>query len=174
MASHNTGQPSAPPTPARLNPYSCLSCRGRRKKCDRVFPCANCRTLGVECLFVPRRPSTRQPASLAILDRVRHLENVIDHMQKYIDPTIALPLAINGSPPKVQKVQKNDKNEKNESSPHSISTESANEMASLDTEFGRLAMGNGRSRYMIGNYWASLDDEVCHCYPSSPLFNSPC
>lgn len=30
----------------------------------------------------------------------------------------------------------------------------------LETEFGRLAIGEGRSRYVTSNFWASLNDEV--------------
>lgn len=149
MASRNARQPSAPPTPSRLHPYSCLSCRRKKKKCDRISPCTNCRTLGVECLYVPRRPSTRQPAFMAVSERIRHLEHVINHMKKHLDRAL-IP-------------------EETESSPHSDSTKDVDEIDDLDTEFGRLAMGNGRSRYMNSTYWASLDEEVCHYCPINPF-----
>ena len=51
---------AAPPT---LHPYSCLSCRRKKKKCSRIYPCNNCTRLGSECVFAQRRVSTRQKPS---------------------------------------------------------------------------------------------------------------
>lgn len=34
-------------------------------------------------------------------------------------------------------------------------------VAELGTELGRLAVGDGRSRYISSSFWASLDEEVC-------------
>lgn len=36
-----------------------------------------------------------------------------------------------------------------------------NAVAELGTELGRLAVGDGRSRYISSSFWASLDEEVC-------------
>ncbi|KAL7933083.1 hypothetical protein V8C35DRAFT_327862 [Trichoderma chlorosporum] len=101
----------------QLNPYSCLSCRRKKKKCDRVYPCVNCRKAGVDCLFVPRRPSTRPKTTQGMLERLQHLEGVIGHLRD-------------------------------------------NYIAELGTELGRLAVGDGRSRYISSSFWASLDEEV--------------
>jgi hypothetical protein len=97
---------------------------------------------------VPRRPSTRQPPSLAILERVQHLEDVIENMQRRLDIAIEPPLTVHGSSTRTPT------NDEIESVTRSDSIECADEISNLETEFGRLAMGNGRRRYMIGNYWA--------------------
>ncbi|KAJ5981081.1 C6 transcription protein [Penicillium waksmanii] len=77
-------------------------------------------------------------------------------MQRRLDIAIEPPLTAHGSSTRTPT------KDKIESVSNSDSIESADEMPNLETEFGRLAMGNGRSRYMIGNYWASLDEEVSH------------
>ncbi|KAJ5559033.1 hypothetical protein N7461_003005 [Penicillium sp. DV-2018c] len=79
---------------------------------------------------------------------------MVSHMQKHIDPAIVLPGAADQSPPKTPTEGRT------ESTPQSDRTDSADEIVNLDSEFGRLAMGDGRSRYMTCNHWASLDEEV--------------
>ncbi|KAF4453165.1 fungal specific transcription factor domain-containing protein [Fusarium austroafricanum] len=107
--------------------------------------------MGVECLYVPRRPSSRQPQSLVILERLRHLEGVISRMQQHLDPALVESLTSTESTPGSLKA---------DSTTQSDSTQSIDEIAELDTELGKLAMDDGRSIYIIGNSWASLDDEV--------------
>ncbi|KAJ3532954.1 hypothetical protein NM208_g8202 [Fusarium decemcellulare] len=143
--------PSAVPAEAgTLNPYSCLPCRERKRKCDRVAPCANCRKVGAECRFVPRRPSTRQPASVALLERLRHLETIISRMQNHLGPEVLRDIASDAA--NLKQLPK-----KTTQTPQ---LESAKDVDELGTDFGRLAMGDGRSRYVIGSCWASLSDEV--------------
>ncbi|KAF4984935.1 hypothetical protein FDECE_16964 [Fusarium decemcellulare] len=143
--------PSAVPAEAgRLHPYSCLPCRERKRKCDRIAPCANCHKVGAECRFVPRRPSTRQPASVALLERLRHLETIISRMQSHLGPEVLRDIASDTTTTK-QLLRKGT------STPQS---DSAKDVDELGTDFGRLAMGDGRSRYVIGSCWASLSDEV--------------
>lgn len=144
------------PIPHMLNPYSCLPCRGKKKKCDRTSPCLNCRRLGTQCLYVPRRQSGRQPPSLVIMDRLQRLESTINRMQKHISPELAQRLASDESPPDSPTLDDTD------STPQSGPAQSVDDMANLGTELGILALENGRSRYIVGNSWASLDDEVCY------------
>ncbi|CAH0046607.1 unnamed protein product [Clonostachys solani] len=149
-------QPSSlsPPTPRILNPYSCLPCRGKKKKCDRASPCLNCQRLGTECLYVPRRQSARQPPSLVIMERLRRLEGTINRMQKHMSPELAQRLASDESPPHNQTWDDAD------STSQSGPILPVDDVAGLGTDLGRLALEDGRSRYIIGSSWASLDDEV--------------
>jgi hypothetical protein len=34
-------------------PFSCLTCRQRKVKCDRSNPCSNCVKTGTQCSFIP-------------------------------------------------------------------------------------------------------------------------
>jgi hypothetical protein len=145
----------SPPTLPILNPYSCLPCRGKKKKCDRTSPCSNCQRLGTECLYVPRRQSARQPPSLVIMKRLRRLEGTINRMQKHIGPELAQRLASDESPPRSPTWDDTD------STSQSDPASSVDDIDGLGKDLGRLALENGRSRYIIGSSWASLDDEVC-------------
>ncbi|UKZ74868.1 hypothetical protein TrVFT333_002538 [Trichoderma virens FT-333] len=142
----------------QLNPYSCLSCRKKKKKCDRVYPCVNCRKAGADCLFVPRRPSTRPKTTQGMLERLQHLEGVIGHLRdSYGQGTTQ-------KSTKTAEVRANASIEGCETTPRSDSTDSRrtqpNAVAELGTELGRLAVGDGRSRYISSSFWASLDEEV--------------
>ncbi|KAL7949267.1 hypothetical protein V8C42DRAFT_310423 [Trichoderma barbatum] len=158
--------PGSPRTDARgtephaghpqLNPYSCLSCRKKKKKCDRVFPCVNCRKAGVDCLFVPRRPSTRPKTTQGMLERLQHLEGVIGHLRdNYSNGATQSSL-------KNAEIRTNTIIEEEETTPRSDSTGTtqSDAVADLGTELGRLAVGDGRSRYISSSFWASLDEEV--------------
>lgn len=141
-----------------LHPYSCLTCRNKKKRCDRVYPCTNCFKGGSECIFVPRRPSTRQKLSLSAMERLGHLEDVIKHMRKDLEGKSPQPLVEMG------KAAEQSTNEiKNiPTDPSSHGQNSMGRADGLETEFGRLAIGEGRSRYITSNFWASLNEEVRH------------
>ncbi|VUC33654.1 unnamed protein product [Clonostachys rosea] len=147
-------RPSPTPPPATQNPYSCLPCRGKKKKCDRTSPCLNCRRLGTQCLYVPRRQSARQPPSFVLAERLQRLEDTISRMQKHLDPELARRLASDELPSGSLAWENTDTALPSKPAPYT------DDVADLGAEFGRLALENGRSRYIIGNSWASLDDEV--------------
>lgn len=143
----------------QLNPYSCLSCRRKKRKCDRLYPCINCRKDGTNCLFVPRRPSTRPKTAYGMLERLQHLEGVIGILRDNYSQG-----ATNQSPETTEACF-NAVTEESEVIHPSDSTSRRrtqdNAVAELGTELGRLAVGDGRSRYISSSFWASLDEEVC-------------
>ncbi|KAH8894649.1 hypothetical protein GQ53DRAFT_643232 [Thozetella sp. PMI_491] len=113
-----------------LNPYSCSFCRKRKKRCDRMHPCMSCRRASVECVFPSRRPSSRHKAPLGAMERLRYLEAQIEHLK-------ADHGALSSRVPAQGELETNQR-----------------------IEPGRLAIGNGRSRYMSTSFWASLHEEV--------------
>lgn len=121
-----------------LQPYSCLSCRKKRKKCDRVDPCTNCRKSGAECIFAARKPSTRQHAGPSALERVRYLEGVVLQLRKQLEAT---------SPTQYRRNDEDD-------------FDSDSEAADLTQEFGQLAVKDGKSRYIASNFWANMTEKV--------------
>ncbi|KAL4882053.1 hypothetical protein BJY04DRAFT_217746 [Aspergillus karnatakaensis] len=61
---------------------ACQVCRARRTKCDQKKPrCSFCEQSGAECISDPAAPSSFDPASLAILERLGVLEQKLDSMQ---------------------------------------------------------------------------------------------
>ncbi|KAH7361566.1 hypothetical protein B0T11DRAFT_227288 [Plectosphaerella cucumerina] len=58
---------------------ACQVCRARRTRCDQKKPaCSFCANIGAECVFDISGPSTFDPASLAIIDRLERLERKLD------------------------------------------------------------------------------------------------
>ncbi|KAK7214655.1 hypothetical protein V2G26_002658 [Clonostachys chloroleuca] len=88
------------------------------------------------------------------MERLRRLEGTINRMQKHIGPELAQRLASDESPP--HSPTWDDTASASQSDP----TPSIDEVDGLGNDLGRLALENGRSRYIIGTSWASLDDEV--------------
>jgi hypothetical protein len=125
-----------------LNTYSCLSCRKKKKKCNRIYPCNNCQRLGNECVFTQRRVSARQKPSA--MERLRHLESIVGRLRSdlHVDPLLA------------------DKDGPDDSLANPCHQPSPSNTSDLEAEFGRLAIADGRSRYVVGSFWASLADEV--------------
>ena len=82
-----TQQAHAHPNP-RLNPRSCVTCRKRKVRCDKIDPCTNCQKAGIECVFpqpgrAPRR--TKKPQDAELLARLRRLEGVVQKWGKGVD-----------------------------------------------------------------------------------------
>lgn len=57
---------------------ACAVCRARRTKCDNKKPkCSFCESVGAECRLESKDPSTFDPASLEIIERLARLEEVL-------------------------------------------------------------------------------------------------
>ncbi|KAF5124130.1 Bikaverin cluster transcription factor bik5 [Metarhizium anisopliae] len=164
-AAPEDGAAAAESATAGLQPYSCLSCRRRRKKCDRTDPCANCRRAGTECVFVPRRPSTRQYSGAGALERVRYLEGVVQQLRAKLESLSGPHEGGDGASSRGQTASP--------AQPHAAhdadgvpglheedEDEDEDEVTQLQTEFGQLAVGDGRSRYIVSNFWANLTEKV--------------
>lgn len=124
-------------------------------------------------MFVPRRPSTRQKGSLTAMERLSHLEDVIGHMRKDLEVKTSQLMTekcmVSG-----QSTQEMT-NDSTEPDPTSDRQNSVDKVVELDAEFGKLAIGDGRSRYITSNFWASLNEEVCSSkiHPSMQLRQYP-
>lgn len=60
-------------------PLSCVSCRTRKVKCNKVYPCDQCLKAGIHCVF-PHRKRTgrpRRPHQNELLDRISRLEKIV-------------------------------------------------------------------------------------------------
>lgn len=144
---------SSPSSPAS-HPYSCFACRQRKRKCQKVYPCANCIHWGTECIFRPRRPSDREKA----WRRLRHLEELIRERGEAATPPQLL--AENGDHaatihrPAMAPVDEEGFGNSPIASPIAQPV--------LDG-LGQLTVGFGMSKYTTRNFWAGLDNEVKPC-----------
>ncbi|EJT78232.1 fungal specific transcription factor domain-containing protein [Gaeumannomyces tritici R3-111a-1] len=85
-----------------LNPRSCVTCRRRKVKCDKLQPCTNCRRAHIPCIFpapgrAPRRPRPRDPNApptskhhssereVELMKRLRKLEGIVEELSGQIE-----------------------------------------------------------------------------------------
>ena len=80
--------------PHSLNARSCVTCRRRKVKCDKNYPCSNCTKGSIQCVFpapgrAPRRP--RQGGKVVsereaeLLKRLRRLEGVVEELSGQVE-----------------------------------------------------------------------------------------
>ncbi|KAH6681338.1 hypothetical protein B0J14DRAFT_613334 [Halenospora varia] len=71
---------------------ACQVCRARRTKCDQKKPsCSFCESIGAECNSDPASQSTFDPASIAIIERLDHLQRKLDTISQVslLDSTLS-------------------------------------------------------------------------------------
>ena len=180
--SHLSGRrsPGSPPSrthpPSYLNPRSCITCRKRKVRCDKTHPCSNCSKAGIECIFpgpgrAPRR--SKKPPDTELLARLRRLEGVVQSLGKGIDGE-ELEVKDEGTKEKERIPHQTtgtngNLNGADRGLPASFTSkpeypggfpeqQGAEEIA---TEFGRLVVSDGRSRYVSNRFWTTLTEEVC-------------
>ncbi|PYH94232.1 hypothetical protein BO71DRAFT_325894 [Aspergillus ellipticus CBS 707.79] len=64
---------------------SCITCRRRKVRCNKKTPCSNCVKAGIQCIFPPpgRAPrKSKRPQDAELLSRLRRLEGVIEHLSE--------------------------------------------------------------------------------------------
>ena len=67
----------------KLNPRSCVTCRKRKVKCDKLHPCSNCNRAHIECVFPAPGRAPRKIRKVGdgrdkeLLERLRRLEGVV-------------------------------------------------------------------------------------------------
>ncbi|KAI9728333.1 MAG: hypothetical protein M1828_003733 [Chrysothrix sp. TS-e1954] len=159
-----------------LNPRSCVTCRKRKVRCDKRNPCSNCTKAHIECIFpapgrAPRKP--RKPPDSELLARLRKLEGVVQSLGGSTDDVPHSPssfagttLGRQGPAPLWESTDGSHDDARSATSSdqakHNAQADWAadHHRTSLDSNFGRLVLNEGKSRYINGNYWANLSNEV--------------
>lgn len=170
-------------TPAKLR--SCVICRSRKVRCDKLSPCSNCRRANIPCVL----PSTDRPPRWArrleragnsaaesndanpgqevnskgdpIIERLHNLENLVKELRGQLEHANATAGHLNddGLP-----------GLGGSGSPHlglnhdlnSFKDKGSVEISSdVQKKFGRLVLKDvNRSRYISSGFWARMNDEV--------------
>ena len=171
--SYNTHAQNVP----GLNSRSCVTCRKRKVKCDKRHPCSNCNRAAIECVFpgpgrAPRR--SRKSPDTELLARLRRLEGVVQSLGKGVDEngeTIGeLTNDDQSQPLNLQQNRKLDAKPEGSApiigahdvkDPQLIGVRKGDQGSNVMVkEFGRLVVGEGRSRYVSNKFWNSLSEEV--------------
>lgn len=162
---------SSIPTPeASVRPYrkACMHCHDRKVKCDKQSPCSNCQEFSLECTFPsPFRNSSRQPREketeasknpeTTLLEMIEKLESADEYLGTLKN--------------EVLRSRKRRKRQNSEESDLGDSQSDGNEerdpgdrvtaIGNLERVVGKLAEEEGRSRYLSGGFWVSLEESVC-------------
>lgn len=147
---------------ARLNPRSCVTCRKRKVRCNKVEPkCENCVKASIDCIYpapgrAPRKP--RKPPDAELLKRLRRLEGVVQGLGAQVDD-------------ENKPFSPSDQHSRNNSIGNVSRTSSiAKERCPLEIQagldevselpLGKLVVSDGKSRYVNNSYWASIGNEI--------------
>ena len=177
-ARSNSSVPASTPAP-KLR--SCVVCRTRKVRCDKLSPCSNCRRANIACVFpstdrLPRwarrlervasnAASNAQatqdpnPAAVQVMERLRDLESLVKELSAQLEQANAAANSAAGGSSGVKSPK---------SSSHDRDTDhqrdgSPNRNAgNVQERFGRLVLQDAnRSRYVSSGFWSRVNDEVC-------------
>lgn len=152
---------SAPPIQPSLR--SCITCRRRKVRCNKIHPCSNCTKANTECVFpgpgrTPRKPRNRTDSEL--LTRLRRVEGVLKSLGAEVNGDSQLNLH-----PDLP--SRRDETKPSKPFTHHVDTDFVKHpdprdlaQREVEQEFGKLVIGDGRSRYLSNRFWSSLGDEV--------------
>ncbi|GAT19152.1 fungal specific transcription factor domain-containing protein [Aspergillus luchuensis] len=137
--------------------FSCIACRQRKTRCDRLQPCTSCVARGHSCVYVARKP----PASLlhptpvgapaGLHDRLVHLERLVKSL---------MPDGVNND--EVRQLATPD-------ATPSSSTRPGPGGSVLDTQSdcGSMQITDSELQYVAGEHWAAILDSIAdlkaHC-----------
>ncbi|TAQ91572.1 hypothetical protein B7494_g3 [Chlorociboria aeruginascens] len=167
-------------TPHSLNPRSCITCRKRKVKCDKTYPCSNCSKAQNQCVFpapgrAPRRPRVGKPASereVELLKRLRRLEGVVEELSSQVDVE-----PLKQSPSSDSSLHRDGDANPDSSKSSGVRVVGMDEGTSKkawmkrnlylgggppksDFGIGSLVLEEGKSSYVSSPFWSSVSDEI--------------
>ncbi|KAK2749673.1 hypothetical protein FQN57_005895 [Myotisia sp. PD_48] len=173
----NNAKPSTSPTASltRPNPRSCVTCRRRKVRCNKLQPCSNCVKAKIECVFpspgrAPRK--SKKPRDSELLARLRSLESIVQNLNGTTDTDHTSPDHAAITPPTTTTITSTTPTNSNNINSNNINpTNAANgENPDLDTnsapcpsienDFGQLMIGDGKSRYVSHRFWTTFGDTI--------------
>ncbi|RDW75486.1 hypothetical protein BP6252_06628 [Coleophoma cylindrospora] len=175
---------STPPEPGapalKIKPRSCVVCRTRKVRCDKLSPCSNCRRGNIACVF----PSTDRPPRWArrldraatselaahtpdqVMERLRALEGLVKDLSGQLEQANALAAGsamgsssgVNSPEAPAGSSHDGDADRSQHAASLKPSTTTA---SSLQKPFGRLVLHDAnRSRYVSSGFWSQVNDEL--------------
>ncbi|KAJ6032233.1 hypothetical protein N7540_002965 [Penicillium herquei] len=150
-------------TPRPPKPRSCVICRSRKVRCDKLSPCSNCRRANIACIYpsgdrpprwARRLERVERPVTGEVMDRLHHLEGLVKELTEQLEQAYAAaksPAASSNSPG-------------NSSHSQDPSYQGDNGTASSDKvhdKFGRLVLNDAKKSCYVGSaFWSWVNDEL--------------
>ncbi|KAJ8103394.1 fungal-specific transcription factor domain-containing protein [Lipomyces tetrasporus] len=166
------------PTP-RLR--SCVTCRSRKVRCDKLSPCSNCRRANIACVV----PSTDRPPRWArrlgyisnnaasnaqaeqastdlrvgqVMERLRTLESLVKELSGQLEQAHAAANSVAGGSSGVSPPSSSTQDREAE---HQRSASPTTSAGNVQKQFGRLVLQDAsRSRYVGTGFWSRVNDEL--------------
>lgn len=172
---------SKPISAPSLKQRSCVVCRTRKVRCDRLSPCSNCRRANIACISPssdrpPRwarhlkratnitasdaqKSQHPDPAAALVMERVRNLESLVNELRGQLEQAnTAANSAASGS----SGVNSPESSSHDHDADHQRDTSPGTVASSVQGQFGRLVLQDAnRSRYVSSGFWSRVNDEVC-------------
>lgn len=144
---------------AYLNPISCIVCRRRKVKCNRILPsCSNCSKGETRCIYpASARASRRKQVNLqylgeaaadneaTLVKRLKHLEGMVAKLSSHVEKSPDSSLDVSIADPAVELV-------------------TADGTEGISRDLGKLVVEQGQRRYISSQVWDNLIDEVSRLY----------
>lgn len=154
--SSSSGLERRPSTSLEISRNSCVQCRLRKVRCDRLQPCSTCLRNNIQCVFQEgRRRRRRVPPTLTtdIVARIERLEEKIENVSGKSFVSASDPLMGKRD----QAASSRTIHAEHEPPERVFPTPSTHEALS---ESGRLAVEKGKSRYVSSTIWNVLANDV--------------
>ncbi|KFY27854.1 hypothetical protein V493_03261 [Pseudogymnoascus sp. VKM F-4281 (FW-2241)] len=180
----------SPPQPAsRSNPApkprSCVACRSRKVRCDKLAPCTNCRRANIACVApsasrpprwarrLERGANTTGPGSAGetqqadpgtsqVMERLHNLESLVEELRGQLEHANSAVAGSASSGASTCNSLVNSPADRSRNADHQSSALStATSSAGLQNQFGRLVLQDaGHSRYVSSGFWSRINDEI--------------
>ncbi|KAK7959859.1 fungal-specific transcription factor domain-containing protein [Apiospora aurea] len=168
------------PHSAAPKPRSCVVCRSRKVRCDKLSPCSNCRRANIPCVL----PSADRPprwarrldranlaasssnaqqrtthdggAAVLVVERLQKLESLVKDLSSQLEQAqAAVPTNNSGSP--ANSTGSSTRREADDRG----DTPSTNLSRSATRQSGKLVIQDAdRSRYVSSDFWSKINDEL--------------
>ncbi|OCL15024.1 putative C6 transcription factor [Glonium stellatum] len=137
-------------------PYSCLTCRQRKVKCDRRTPCSNCAKAEKHCSFIPpvrgKRKRTKPPRE-GLRAKLKRYEELLKSYGANVEPSEDFDDSDSetASQPDAEMDEDTEPRSKSRTDPFG-----------LEETKPKLITKEGTSRYFDSALWSNLGDEFQH------------
>ncbi|KAG0652923.1 Bikaverin cluster transcription factor bik5 [Hyphodiscus hymeniophilus] len=156
ISSSNEGTGRSPPGTLGQEPrVSCVTCKKRKVRCDKGYPCGNCSRRSIDCVYVRvGKRKTRGPGKQRAGERIEQMTNRVAQLEQVLgklqsrDHGDSIP---EEAPPSVRVVSTR------ADSTRTAQDEEGNE---LDHSAARLLVKEGKTQYIRNNFWATINNEL--------------
>lgn len=171
--------PTSASAPAAPKLRSCVVCRTRKVRCDKLSPCSNCRRANIPCVFPstdrPPRWARRlervannaainaqvsqasqasqghDPGAAQVMERLRNLEGLVKELSSQLEHAHAAGASATASPPS---------NAPSDAGHQGVASAAAT-TTGIHRHFGRMVLQDSTSsRYVSSGFWSRVSDEV--------------